>query len=64
MIAITTCQLSELAPSQEEEMNESEEMTITAKVENLRIIEKVSNLALSMTSTLARFVTIYAKMRA
>jgi hypothetical protein len=64
MIAMTTCQLRESAPSQEEKMKESEETAITITVENLRIIEKVSNLALSITSTLARFLAIYAKMRA
>ena len=35
----------------------------TENVENLRTNEKVSNLALSITSTLARFPAFYAKMR-
>jgi hypothetical protein len=60
--AITTCQFSESAPSQEEKAMEAAIAIATMALEKVRTLENVFNLAISITVTVARFIANYAKM--
>jgi hypothetical protein len=60
---MTTCQLSESAPSHDEKSSESAIANATTPLEKVRTREKVFNFAISITVTVARFKANYAKMQ-
>jgi len=59
---MTTCQLSESAPSHDEKSIDNTMATTTMALEKVRTLENVFNLAISITATVAIFIAIYAKM--